>query len=185
MICLCLALAAPIPGIAQQPESQGFLILSQERILTGSEHGSALLAEEEEARVALRARAREIEMAFETEERELTELRASLDPIEFRKLADDFDTRVVAAREEQDARAAALAQEFDQRRRQFYADVAPILVRVMETFGAQAILDESSVFLADQQLNITDEVIAEIDRPDAAAPAPEPPAVSEPVDGTD
>ena len=70
---------------------------------------------------------------------------------------------MVEARREQDERAGALAQEFDQRRRQFYARVAPILVMLMDRYRAKAIFDENSVLLADQSLNITEAVIAEID----------------------
>lgn len=168
--------AGPLAAQSQRPP---FLYLNQERILTGSERGRALLAEEEAARNALRAEARRIETAFETEERQLTEQRASLDPAEFRARSKDFDARVVKARADQDARAAALAQEFDQTRRKFYADVAPILVGVMEQAGALAIFDETTVLIADQSLNVTDEVIAVLDQarpPEAQAPAPAPQA---------
>jgi Skp family chaperone for outer membrane proteins len=108
-----------------------FLLINQERILTGSSRGQALLAEEEAERDKLRSEARSIDATFEAEEQELTEARTELEPEEFRKLADDFDQRVVAARRDQDARSAALAAEFDLRRRQFYALVAPILVDMM------------------------------------------------------
>lgn len=168
--------AGPLAAQSQRPP---FLYLNQERILTGSERGRALLAEEEAARNALRAEARRIETAFETEERQLTEQRASLDPAEFRARSNDFDARVVKARADQDARAGALAQEFDQTRRKFYADVAPILVGVMERAGALAIFDETTVLIADQSLNVTDEVIAAIDQarpPESPAPAPAPQA---------
>ena len=168
--------AGPLAAQSQRPP---FLYLNQERILTGSERGRALLAEEEAARNALRAEARRIETAFETEERQLTEQRASLDPAEFRARSNDFDARVVKARADQDARAGALAQEFDQTRRKFYADVAPILVGVMERAGALAIFDETTVLIADQSLNVTDEVIAVLDQarpPEAQAPAPAPQA---------
>ncbi len=168
--CLALALAAAGAGAAQEAPRSQFLVLNQERILTDSERGKALLAEEEAARDRLRAEARAIEAAFEAEERRLTEQRAGTDPAAFRKLADDFDARVVAARREQDARAGALAAEFDQRRRQFYAEVGPVLVGVMADFGAQAIFDESSVLISDQALNITDEVIAAIDGTFVPAP---------------
>ncbi len=69
------------------------------------------------------------------------------------------------------AAPTTLAQEFDQRRRQFYAQVAPILVMLMDRYGAKAIFDENSVLLADQSLNITDAVIAEIDARTPAADA--------------
>jgi len=158
------ALAQQMPADVPEPgEALPFLFINQERLLTGSEAGQRLLAEEEAEREALLAEARAIDTAFEEEERELTERRAELEPEEFRRLADDFDRRVIEARAEQDARSNALAQRFDQRRRQFYASVAPILVRLMERYDAKAILDETSVLLADQSINITDAVIGEID----------------------
>ena len=130
-----------------------------------------------------------LDASFEAEERQLTEQRPTLPPEEFRKLSDAFDARVVEARRQQDERAGALAQEFDQRRRAFYARVAPILVMLMDRYQAKAIFDETSVLLADQSLNITDEVIAEIDAR-AAETAPEAapegdPAAPSPPEGTD
>jgi Skp family chaperone for outer membrane proteins len=87
----------------------------------------------------------------------------------------------VAARRDQDARSAALAAEFDLRRRQFYALVAPILVDMMARHRAKARFDENSVLLAAQELNITEEVIAEIDAmsDDPTPEAAEPPATTE------
>jgi Skp family chaperone for outer membrane proteins len=172
-------------GVAAQtlPDSP-FLFINQERLLTGSAAGQALLADEERERDALRTEARALDSAFETEERQLTEKRPAMAPEDFRALADAFDARVVQARREQDARAATLAQEFDQRRRQFYARVAPLLVGLMDRAGARAVFDENSALLTDQTLNITDEVIAAIDdqgdegatpaAPDPAQAAPQP-----------
>jgi Skp family chaperone for outer membrane proteins len=172
------SLVACGPAVAQ--DAAAFLIVNQERLLTGSATGRRLLEEEEVERDKLRAEARALDAAFEAEERQLTEQRATLAPEEFRTRADAFDARVVQARREQDERATALAEEFEQRRRQFYARVAPILVMVMDRRGAKAVFDETSVLLADQSLNITDAVIAEIDASAEAAPAP-PEAPAEPV----
>jgi Skp family chaperone for outer membrane proteins len=164
--------AAVQPGAAA---AVPFVFINQERILTGSRTGQALLAAEEAERDALRTEARALDSAFEAEEQDLTDRRPTLPPEEFRQLSDAFDARVVQARREQDVRASALAQEFDQRRRQFYASVAPILVMLMDRTGAKAILDENSVLLADQSLNITDAVIAEIDAQEPPAPQETPP----------
>lgn len=166
-----LGAAAPAPAPAQV-RAAGILVVNQERLLTGSQRGQAILAAEEEARERLRAEARAIDNAFEEEERALTDRRAGLDAADFRALADAFDARVVTARRDQDARAAALAAEFDAGRRRFYAAVAPILVGLMERYGAQAILDENIVLMAAQGIDITDAAIAEIDAmPGADAPA--------------
>jgi Skp family chaperone for outer membrane proteins len=87
---------------------------------------------------------------------------------------------VVTARRDQDARSAALAQEFDAGRRRFYAAIAPILVQLMERRGALAVLDGNSVLLAAQELDITEATIAEIDAmpediPPGGGDAPEEP----------
>ena len=149
---LRLAWRAVGPAAAQAGQPVLFLFINQERILTGSRGGRQLLAEEDRQRDALRSESRALDSAFEAEERRLTEQRPTLPPEEFRALADAFDARVVKARRDQDARASALAQEFDLRRRQFYARVAPILVNIMDRYGAKAIFDENSVLLADQSL---------------------------------
>jgi Skp family chaperone for outer membrane proteins len=171
-LAVAVATLAGIAGQAQEAPPPPFLIINQEQLLTNSEAGGRLLAEEERERDTLRAEARALDSAFEEEERRLTEQRPDLEPAEFRRLSDDFDARVVQARSDQDARSATLAQEFDQRRRAFYARVAPILVMLMDRYGAKAILDENSVLLADQALNITAAVIAEIDAALDSEPAP-------------
>ena len=82
-------------GAAARP----FLFINQERLLTGSKAGQALLADEERQRDTLRSEARALDASFEAEERQLTDQRPTLPPEEFRKLADAFDARVVQARQ--------------------------------------------------------------------------------------
>lgn len=164
-----LLVATAVPA----QDSAPFLLLNQERLLTDSEVGQALLAEERAARDALRAEARDIEQRFEREERELTARRLEMEPEAFRDLADAFDARVVEARQLQEERSDALVAEFDRRRRQFYAEIAPVLVELLSRYGARAIFDEASVLIADQSLNITGAVIAEIDARAAEAASAE------------
>lgn len=174
-LALSLALSAA-PALAQDPPRLPVLVVNQERLLTGSQRGQALLAAEEAMRDRLRTEARAIDSAFEEEERAITAARPGLEPEAFRALADAFDEKVVNARREQDARAAALAQEFDAGRRQFYAAIAPLLMQLMDRHGALTILDETTVLMAAQELNITDEAIAEIDATPVEEPALDLPA---------
>lgn len=162
-LCLSAALPAFSQPVPRAPVQSSFLFVNQERLLTASRTGRALLDAEEAATQALREEARAIDAAFEARERELAQKRAELAPEDFRLLADAFDAEVVEARRLQDERSAALAQELDQRRRQFFGQIAPLLVAVMERHGAKAIFDENSILLSDQTINITDDVILAID----------------------
>ncbi len=177
------ALGQPVP---REPMQTEFLFVNQERLLTGSRTGRALLEEEETATEELRQEARAIDADFEAREREIASLRAEITPEEFRALADEFDAEVVEARRLQDARSAALAQRLDLSRRQFFGQIAPLLVAAMERHGAAAIFDETSVLLSDQSINITDEIILAIDATLAPENTSEPSSTTQPqptIDG--
>ena len=184
------AIGSTTPGLGQpvprEPMQTEFLFVNQERLLTGSRTGRALLEEEETATEELRQEARAIDADFEAREREIASLRAEITPEEFRALADEFDAEVVEARRLQDARSAALAQRLDLSRRQFFGQIAPLLVAAMERHGAAAIFDETSVLLSDQSINITDEIILAIDATLAPENTSEPSSTTQPqptIDG--
>ena len=159
---LALALAArrgagPVgrPAAAAAPP---FLIINQEQHpdrLAGRPGSCSPTRSASATRCAAEARA--LDAAFEAEEQRLTEQRPDLDAGGVPQAVATPSTRAWCRRGATRTSArSALAQEFDQRRRQFYARVAPILVTLMDRYGAKAIFDENSVLLADQSLNITD-----------------------------
>lgn len=167
---------AGLPASAQVPEA--FLVIEQERLLTDSLAGQAVLQEEEEDRAALLAEGQSLDAAFEAEELALTEQREKMDAAEFRALADAFDTKVVETRREQEAKANAVSRRAEERRRRFLQQVQPILLETLEESGASAVVDRRFVLIFKQELNITAEVIRRLDEtyqpePDAGAPAPE------------
>lgn len=172
-------LSFPEPPPAAPPPA--FLVLEQERLLTDSAYGREVLAQNREEADALRAEGQSLDRQFEAEERSLTEQRPSLTPEEFRALADAFDAKVVATRREQEEKGVALGQRAEQRRRDFFRRVAPILLEILEASGAAAVVEQRTLLIAKQDLNITDQVIKRLDELYRAeqeggdAPAPEDP----------
>ncbi len=136
------------------------LLLDQDRLFAETDLGKALDAEILAKREALIKENRAIELAFETEERRLTDQRAKMSAEEFRVVSDEFDSRVQAAREAQLNKDLALQSEADQNRRRFFEISAPVLSRLMQKYSASAILDRRSVLLFDKNMDITDEAIA-------------------------
>jgi len=166
---LALALAgAPVPpgtAHAQAPEDlqSDFLLIDQERLFAGSLFGQRVLAVIEAESASLAEENRRIEARLIEEERALTEQRATLPPEEFRALADEFDARVTQIRIEQDRKARALGERETVEQRRFLDAIVPILGRVMQDYGALALLDRRTVFLSDDRLDVTDLLIERID----------------------
>ena len=104
-----------------------------------------------------------LEQALETEERELTDQRATLDAEAFQALAADFDEKTEAIRAAQDMKSRALTAKRDEDRQRFLQAAVPVLGELMRDSGAVAIFDKEMVILSLRGVDITDEAIARID----------------------
>lgn len=139
------------------------LLLDQDKLFSQTNLGKALANLAVSKREALIKESRAIDLAFETEERRLTDQRKTMAAADFQKLADDFDARVQKAREAQLNKDLALQKEIDNNRRRFFQLAAPVLSRLLQKYMAGAILDRRSVLLFDKNMDITDEAIALLD----------------------
>ncbi len=164
---ICSLLIAGLLATATSATAQtfrpAFLILEQERVLAESLAGRDVLAQEDAERTELIAEGRALDQELEAEEQQLTDLRPRTDPASFQALADAFDAKVVRIRAEQEEKASALSQAAEQRRRDFFSQVAPILQQILTETGAGAVVEQRAVLMSNQNLNITDRVITRLD----------------------
>lgn len=180
---LLLALWGAAAGAQEQgsPYAAGvpttpILVIEFERVFSESAFGLRVNSEIEQAGRAIATENRRIESELTDEERDLTDLRPTLAPDEFRKLADAFDEKVQRLRDEQDAKARALGARTDEARRRFLTVAQPVLEGLLREAGAALILERRTVLVAADSIDITDRAIARIDAQigDGAAVTPDP-----------
>ncbi|THD84473.1 OmpH family outer membrane protein [Aliigemmobacter aestuarii] len=155
--------ASSLPLSQPLPEAPQVLLLSQDRLFSGTLYGKAVQARIEEASRGLQAENRRIEADLEAEERALTEQRKTLPPDEFRTLAEAFDAKVEGIRAAQEAKARSITQDRETERQRFFETAVPILAELMAEQGAVAIIDKNAVILSFDRIDITDTAIARID----------------------
>ncbi len=156
--------AVPVAAQFQPTDpAPGILVVNQERLIGQSRYGRRIQAELEAVSAALASENRRIETQLTAEELELTELRASLPPDEFRSRADAFDARVEEIRAEQEAKARDLTEQADMAQAQFFERVGPILLGIVRSREAAVLMDSRAVLLSADRVDITEEAIAEID----------------------
>ncbi|MDJ0822192.1 MAG: OmpH family outer membrane protein [Paracoccaceae bacterium] len=169
----------PSPAPVQSP----VLVIEFDRFFEESAFGRRAAAERDAEAAVIAAENRRIESELTTEERELTERRAGLEPEEFRALADAFDEKVQRLREEQDTKARAFGARTEEARRRFIAAAQPVLEGLMRDAGAAVILERRTVFVAAEAVDITDLAIERIDTAlgdgSDTPPAPEIPPAQE------
>jgi Skp family chaperone for outer membrane proteins len=160
---------SPMPGSAQ--ESGGLsmgqvrspvLTIDPERLYAESLFGQRVAVEVRADAEALDSENQRIEAALTEEERSLTLRRPTMPIDEFRAAAEDFDARVQAIRQAQDAKERSLQQALSEGQAAFLEAATPILAEIMLEAGAAVILDQRSVFLGVGAVDITDRAIAEV-----------------------
>ena len=160
-------------GVLQTP----IVTVDQERLFRQSAYGKAKLAQLETESKALAAENRKIESGLVAEELALTKERPTMEKSAFKKKAAAFDTKVVAIRKAQDGKARALTSRREETQKSFFKEVLPVLTDIVHAHGAVVVLQSRAVVLSADQIDITDEAIAQIDArlmppaPDAAEPA--------------
>jgi Skp family chaperone for outer membrane proteins len=166
---LVLALGLTTLAAGAQPlsfgqlDGPGVVILNQERVFAESLFGQRVQQELEAASAELAAENREIETALLEEERQLTDMRATMSAEEFRPLADEFDQRVEEIRAAQTARLRTLTALADRARQAFIELTTPILRELLQDRGASAVIDSRVVLYAAEGADITEAALERID----------------------
>ncbi|WP_341861549.1 OmpH family outer membrane protein [Gymnodinialimonas sp. 57CJ19] len=159
-----LAVSAPV-GSAQTlaPPAASILVLNQDRLLTQTEFGQRIQQELDAASRALAAENRQIESQLTEEELDLTERRPLMSPEDFRVLADEFDSRVVAIRAAQDAKSRDIQTQSEAAQQRFFEETFPVLLEIVQARGAAVLLDSRTVLLSAGSVDVTDAAIVAID----------------------
>lgn len=154
------ALAWPLA--AQDGTLVPVLTIDQDRLFSETRLGAEKLAELEREAQQLASENKRIETDLIAEELRLTEQRATLEPAEFRTLADAFDQRVQKLRIEQGEKARLLNRTRDEARAAFFNEVAAIISDIVREKGALVVIDRRDVFLSADRIDITDEAIQRV-----------------------
>jgi Skp family chaperone for outer membrane proteins len=163
---LCIAPVAQAQqdgGLSNMGVVQSLILtVAPEALYAQSDFGQRIAREIEEESLAIAAENRQIEAELTAEERELTELRDTLAPTEFRARAEAFDEKVQRLRREQDEKARAVGTRNEEARRALLTAAQPILLQLMAESGAVAVLDRRAVLLSVDSVDITEQAIARV-----------------------
>ena len=100
-----------------------------------------------------------IQNDLEAEEQSLVELRKNLAPVEFRKLAVEFDEKANSIRKERAELENALFQARDESISELLKLSVPYLQEIMLSYQASIIVDRRNIVLSNPMIDITEQAI--------------------------
>lgn len=98
-----------------------------------------------------------------SDEDKLTAARATLSADEFRRRAAAFDERVTMVRQEREQARVDLARMIERDRALFFQAAAPVLGRIMESRNALVVLDQRTVLISADSIDVTAATVAALD----------------------
>lgn len=137
--------------------------VDEERLFRESQFGQRVQADLDDASRALEEENARLLSELTAREEELTGLRESLPPDEFRADADAFDQRAEMIRQDQAQKLARFSQFEESERRRFFARSGVILQQVLEDEGAQILIAARAVIIGVPEMDITEAAISAID----------------------
>lgn len=158
-------------GAAVGPAFMPILTVNESRLYSNSAWGRRVQAELEQISHEVAAENDRLYDELAGEENALTELRQTLSPAEFRKRADAFDQRAQTMRAERLQVVRDLTERADTERRSFFDAAVPVFGQVMAERGAFVILDQRTVFVSADMIDVTDDLISRLDSEIGAGPA--------------
>lgn len=139
-------------------------VVDESEVFRGTKYGARLIDDYRATITRLTEESEKIASALEEEERGLAARRAEMEREAFLELAEEFNTRANEIRQERlDAAENAKAQ-FYAAQQGFAENVQPILFQLLRQRGGVVLLDRRSVIYGLEQIDLTQDAIAEVDR---------------------
>ncbi|MFV0383049.1 OmpH family outer membrane protein [Paracoccus sp. (in: a-proteobacteria)] len=179
LLVAAFAAFAACPAVAQQAQTEGAAVVAAAPILTvdlnqlfaRSAWGTRAQAELEAEGRKIAADHERIAAQLSEEEARLTEQRKTLDPADFRKLAEAFDVRATEIRRARAQVVDDLNARVEADRAAFYQAALPVMAEVMRERNAVAVLERRTVFVSLDAIDITDALIERLDETIGEGPA--------------
>lgn len=152
------------PGDGVQVVVAPVLTVDQDQLFTDSAWGRRTQARLEEEGGKIAAENDRLAAQLSQEEEMLTRQRASLTPAEFRQRAEAFDARATEVRRERAQAVQRLNDWAAADRMAFYRAALPVMGEMMQQRRAVAVLDRRTVFVSLDVIDITADLVTELDR---------------------
>ncbi|WP_165455684.1 OmpH family outer membrane protein [Paracoccus subflavus] len=153
----------PAPADSSPVAAIPLLTVDQEALFSRSAWGRRTQRVLEETGREVAAENERLATQLAAEESELTDQRPTLDPAEFRRLAEAFDARATAIRRERAQVVEDLNGWAEADRAAFYRAALPLMGEMMQERGAVAVLDRRTVFVSLDAIDMTDDLVARLD----------------------
>lgn len=159
--------ALPTAALAQAAAPQSAIIIVDiDRVLTASAAGRGAQAELKTKADGVQSRFTSLQNQFRTEEEQLLKARQSnsMAPEALQAKLKDLQTRSVNANNEINNRQRDLANSVGYVRQQILNGANPIVQALMRERGAQVVLEKGATLISNPALDVTNEVIARLDK---------------------
>lgn len=162
-LAILLLIGAQTAPAAAQDDAPVIMVVDFQRIVRESAAAATVREQIDELRTAYQAEFARIEEQLRTAEAELTNQRATLPDEEFLRRRREFEQQVTEAQRQAQYRRAELDQALDDAMDRIQSSLLDVIAGLAEQQRANIVLSRTNVVMVDQDLDFTDDALAELD----------------------
>lgn len=163
-LSLAIALPAALPAAAQGLKAPVIAVVDVQEVLRKAKAGQALRDEVENQRSAFERDLEGRRTVLRDEEEKLRRQQSVLSPEALEQRRRDLERKFNDARRETEERQNLLNRVFNQAMGTLRGEMAKSVATVMQQRNANVVLPRATVLVFDEDMNITESVIAELDK---------------------
>lgn len=162
-LALCILFVAPTRPTAAQDRPLVIVVVDFQRIVRESAAAGAVREQIDELRNTYQDEFARIEEELRAVEADLTERRPMLPDEEFLRLRREFEQRVTEAQRQAQYRRAGLDRALDDAMDRIQSSLLDVIAEIAERQQANVVLNRTNIVMVDQELDFTQEALAELD----------------------
>lgn len=155
-------MGAAAPAIAAEPMNYG--VVDMNKVLQTADAAKGLIADLDAKRKEFQTQIAKEETALRTSEQEILKQKEKLSQADFEKKRKEFETKVANAQKGVQERKKVLDEAFAASMNKLRTEILKAAAEVAKVKGYNAVFNQEAMVLSDQKMDITNEVIAGVNK---------------------
>lgn len=161
---LLALLGGSAPAVAADESALKYGVVDMSKIIQSTDAAKGIFNDLEAKRLEYQTQIKKEEETLESAEKEILKMKEKLPQAEFEKKAEEFKAKIVSAQRMVQEKKKTLDEAYARSMGKLRGEAAKIIAEVAKERGYSAVFTQDAVIMASENLDMTEEVIARLNK---------------------
>lgn len=164
LVCGIIVMMNATPAVAADESALKYGVVDMSKIIQSTDAAKGIFNDLENKRKEYQVQIKKEEDTLKAAEQEILKMKAKLPQEEFEKKAKEFETKIVSAQKMVQEKKKTLDDAYGRSMGKLRGEAAKVIAEVAKERGYSAVFTQDAVIMASENLDMTEEVIARLNK---------------------